>query len=85
MVAVSVFGLYGAATGRLAAMLAAILAPSLLSQSQMSKLRGNLGIPYPTQQACELVNGKGNCLSTTDPQNGKTVWGVNPLKAAPGV
>jgi len=33
MVVVSIFGLYGAATGRLAAMLAAILAPSLLSKA----------------------------------------------------
>ena len=39
MVAVSIFGLYGAATGRLAAMLAAILAPSLLSQTEQSKPR----------------------------------------------
>jgi type II secretory pathway pseudopilin PulG len=85
MVAVSIFGLYGAATGRLAAMLAAILAPSLLSQTEQSKLRANLGVNYSTQQACELVNGKGNCMSATDPKTGKTVWGVNPLKAAPSV
>jgi hypothetical protein len=92
MVAVSIFGLYGAATGRLAAMLAAILAPSLLSQTEQSKsqteqskLRANLGVNYPTQRACELVNGKGNCMSATDPKTGKVVWGVNPLKAAPSV
>lgn len=70
MVAVSIFGLYGAVTGRLAAMLAAILAPSLLSNTEQS----NLVVSYPTQQACELVNGKGNCLSVTDPKTGKSEW-----------
>lgn len=78
MVAVSIFGLYGAATGRLAAMLAAILAPSLLSQTEQS----NQVVYYPTQQACELVNGKGNCMSTTDPKTGKTVWGKTQHKIA---
>ena len=80
MVAVSIFGLYGAATGRLAAMLAAILAPSLLSeseQSKLSKLKANVGVMYPTQQACELVNGKGHCMSGTNSKTGKTVWIVN--------
>jgi hypothetical protein len=70
MVAVSIFGLYGAATGRLAAMLAAILAPSLLSKTEQS----NQVVFYPTQQACELVNGKGNCLPVTDPKTGKSEW-----------
>ena len=77
MVAVSIFGLYGAATGRLAAMLAAILAPSLLSESEQSKPKTNIDAMYPTQQACELVNGKGHCMSGTNSKTGKTVWIVN--------
>ncbi len=88
MVAVAIFGILGSATGRLAPMLAAILDPSILEEVQATakqKLQANLGQFYPTEQACELVNGKGNCLSGTDPQTGKTVWGVNPLKAAPSL
>lgn len=74
MVVVAVFGLYGAATGRLAPMLAAIFDPKGLSPSapykppekqtkQQISQGGNFSVngPYDTQQECENT-GLGICV-----------------------
>ncbi len=60
MVAVSIFGLYGAATGRLAAMLAAILAPSLLSQTPGAAPIGLKKVPGKNSNVYDILDPSGN-------------------------